>query len=456
MERENGDVNFTIRNYVEEYAKQGVNLDVKMSNLNVNDLGESFLRKEEYKIWKNNCPHLYDFIIAQALEWPSHTLQWLPVRDEPEGKNYSVQKIILGNYTNGYDQSYLIIAEAKIPNENVDQDYSSDFGCPNNNDVNGDNNFKIIKKINHDGDVNIARYMPKKDSIIATKTNGGVVCIFDIEKQLPMDSDDLARPELRLIGHKADGYGLSWSNFKSGHLLSGDYDGNICIWDINDTPNNLTLNPLQKFKINEGETNDVAWNSKDENLFGSVGGKYLHLWDVRAPIIDNPVQYCVAHSEKINCLSFNPFNEWKIITGSSDKTIKLWDTRKICKSNDMYECVHTFKQLDAGVSQVGWNPNNETMFASGCYGRRVIVWDIGKIGAMQNEMDAEDGPPEMLFVHGGHLGEINDLSWNPCEDMMIASVDAENSVHLWKMYEGNYKYYDDDDDDNDGADDYFP
>ena len=35
---------------------------------------------EEYKIWKKNTPFLYDLVITHALEWPSLTVQWLPVR----------------------------------------------------------------------------------------------------------------------------------------------------------------------------------------------------------------------------------------------------------------------------------------------------------------------------------------------------------------------------------------
>ncbi|CAF4382337.1 unnamed protein product, partial [Rotaria sordida] len=33
---------------------------------------------EEYKIWKNNAPFVYNLVITHALEWPSLTTQWLP------------------------------------------------------------------------------------------------------------------------------------------------------------------------------------------------------------------------------------------------------------------------------------------------------------------------------------------------------------------------------------------
>lgn len=32
---------------------------------------------------------------------------------------------------------------------------------------------------------------------------------------------------------------------------------------------------------------------------------------------------------QVNCLAFNPFNEWVVATGSTDKTVRLFDIRKI-------------------------------------------------------------------------------------------------------------------------------
>jgi hypothetical protein len=37
-------------------------------------------------------------------------------------------------------------------------------------------------------------------------------------------------------GHKAEGYGLSWSHLREGHLLSGSDDTLVCTWDINAMP----------------------------------------------------------------------------------------------------------------------------------------------------------------------------------------------------------------------------
>jgi hypothetical protein len=69
---------------------------------------------EEYKIWKKNTPFLYDLVVTHALEWPSLTVEWLPDRVEPPGKDYSVQKLILGTHTSENEQNHLMIAEVQV------------------------------------------------------------------------------------------------------------------------------------------------------------------------------------------------------------------------------------------------------------------------------------------------------------------------------------------------------
>ena len=44
----------------------------------------------------------------------------------------------------------------------------------------------------------------------------------------------------------------------------------------------------------------------------------------------------------------------------------------------------------------------------------------------QSAEDAEDGPPELLFIHGGHTSKISDFSWNASDDWVVASVAEDN------------------------------
>lgn len=78
--------------------------------------------------------------------------------------------------------------------------------------------------------------MPKYSNIIATKTVSGEVHIFDYHKHPSVPTNDEVKPNLKLLGHKKEGYGLSWNHQYDGKLLSGSDDNLICIWDVN-SPN---------------------------------------------------------------------------------------------------------------------------------------------------------------------------------------------------------------------------
>ncbi|KAI8021931.1 WD-40 repeat-containing protein MSI1 [Camellia lanceoleosa] len=82
----------------------------------------------------------------------------------------------------------------------------------------------------------------------------------------------------------------------------------------------------------------------------------------------------------INCLAFNPFNEWVVVTASTDKTVKLFDLFKLSTA------LHTFNCHKEEVFQVGWNPKNETILASCCLGRRFMVWDLSR--ALRRQFDS--------------------------------------------------------------------
>ena len=84
--------------------------------------------------------------------------------------------------------------------------------------------------------------------------------------------------------------------------------------------------------------------------------------------------------------------------------------------------------------KVEWSPFNECIFASCSNDMRSIVWDLSRIGDEQTAEEGEDGPPELLFVHGGHRAKVPDLSWCPNDNLIIASVEEENNIlQVWQM-----------------------
>jgi histone-binding protein RBBP4 len=87
---------------------------------------------------------------------------------------------------------------------------------------------------------------------------------------------------------------------------------------------------------------------------------------------------------------------------------------------------------------VEWAPFNESILGSCSADRRMAVWDLSRIGMEQTPEDAEDGPPELLFLHGGHTSKVSDFSWNQQEHWTIASVSEDNVLQVWSMAEEIY------------------
>ena len=331
------------------------------------------LVSEEYKIWKKNTPFLYDLVVTHALEWPSLTVQWLPDRVEHPDKDYASQKLILGTHTSEHEQNYLMIAEAQLPLESAEVDgreYDDESGEAGGFGSGGAK-VKVVQHINHDGEVNRARYMPQNSFVLATKTVSADVYVFDYTKHpSKADADSGCQPNIRLKGHLTEGYGLSWSPFKSGHLLSGSDDAQICLWDVTGGDGARELDAQTIYKGHLSVVEDVAWHAKHEHMFGSVGDdKHLILWDTRAVPASAAVLDIEAHDAEVNCLSFNPYNETLLATGSADKTVNLFDIRNTKKP------LHTFEHHTEEVFQIGWSPKSETVLASCGADRRMMIWD---------------------------------------------------------------------------------
>uniref|UniRef100_H3AWK9 Histone-binding protein RBBP4-like N-terminal domain-containing protein n=1 Tax=Latimeria chalumnae TaxID=7897 RepID=H3AWK9_LATCH len=383
-------------------------------------ISEQHVIDEEHTIWKKNMPFLYDLVLTHR---PSLTVQWLPDVTRPEGELYAIHRLILGTHTTE-EQNHLVIARVLLPKESAfeaseilfykaGKSFFYRFGS-----IIGKVETEV--KINHEGEVNRARYIPQNPCIIATKTPSSDVLVFDYTKH-PSEPDPSGEcsPDLWLRGHQKEGYGLSWNPNLSGHLLSASDDHTVCLWDINAGPKEgKILDAKTIFTGHSAVVEDVAWHFVHRSIFGTAGDdRKLMIWDTRSEA-SKPINFVDAHTAAVNCLAFNPFSEFILATGSTDQTVGLWDLRNLKLK------LHSFKSHKDGIFQVQWSPHNESILASGGMDRRLSVWDSSKIG---EEQSAEDGPPELLFIHGGHTAKISDFSWHPNEPWVICSV-AENNI----------------------------
>ena len=149
------------------------------------------------------------------------------------------------------------------------------------------------------------------------------------------------------------------------------------------------------------------------------------LWDTRESG-EAPKYRVEAHHAEVNAVGFSPASEYIIATGSGDKTVALWDMRNLGVH------LHSLEAHTDEVLQLAWSPHHESVLCSASADRRVNVWDLSRIGEEQTAEDAEDGPAELLFVHGGHTARPTDLAWNAQDPWTLATAAEDNIVMVWQ------------------------
>ncbi|KAJ9639851.1 Histone acetyltransferase type B subunit 2 [Coniosporium tulheliwenetii] len=394
---------------------------------------EQKIINEEYKIWKKNSVWLYDQLFARALDWPTLTTQWLPDKREVLGTNLSQHRLLFGTFTANGAQNYLQIASIEIPEGKAPDpaDYDEQRG-----EIGGYGNakkpfaFNIIQKINHPGEVNKARYQPQNPNIIASYAVDGRILIFDRTKHSSNPkSDGVMQFEMELHGHTDEGFGLDWSPHTEGQLATGGSDNTVRVWNIKDgfSRDKRQIEPQRTYTHHASIVNDVQHHPIHHMWIGTVSDDLtLQVIDTRNPSSKKALYKKDAHTDAVNCIAFHPKWEPIVATGSADKTIALWDLRNLSRK------LHAYEGHKDAVMKLEWHPTEMSILASSSYDRRILMWDASQIGEEQTEEEAEDGPPELLFMHGGFTNRICDFSWNKNNPWTMLASAEDNQIQVFR------------------------
>ncbi|CAH2354589.1 histone acetyltransferase type B subunit 2 [[Candida] railenensis] len=389
--------------------------------------------KEEYQLWRKNCRYMYEFVTETALTWPSLTVQWLPNHTSNEADGVIDCKLLLGTHTSGEDVDYLKVAQTQLP-ANKSQQVSVKSTSPTNGKDDAtktkdsksahSSRVKIIRKFKNGAEINRARYMPQDSSIVATINGKGDIDLYNIDSSKDSSNSSIAQFQ----PHTDNGYGISWSPFQKGHLLSSSDDKSIVITDTN-----TKLEVFKNTTASKDIVNDSKFHPLSQNVFGTVSeDKFVHIFDLRVNA-DKPVSsYYSEDSKGINSLAFSPFSTNLMAIGNTNSNICLLDIRKMSSSSSD-GLLHTLMGHSASITSLEFSPHKDGILASGSEDRRLILWDLSKTGEEQTQEDAEDGCPELFMMHAGHTGSVMDLNWCPYKDWTLASVADDNIVHLWEV-----------------------
>lgn len=141
-------------------------------------------------------------------------------------------------------------------------------------------------------------------------------------------------------------------------MIVGTFLPEIEIWNL-DSENCEPICVLGDLETSE--------NAKKATMMSKKQKKAQQMTNTNQPMGGVPEH---THTDAVMCLSLNPFQSEYLLSGSADKTVRVWDLDDMgCKA--VYSNLHTDK-----VQAVRWNKFSDQIFASGGYDGRLNVCDV--------------------------------------------------------------------------------
>jgi len=117
-------------------------------------------------------------------------------------------------------------------------------------------------------------------------------------------------------------------------ICASSWSNDLLVWQVATqgggggfgSSSNVQIQTQAKAKQNhEGPVLDCCWSDDSTKIFSVGADKKGMLWDLGS----NGFQQVAAHDQPITCCAYAKTNQYEcVVTGSLDKTIKLWDMRQ--------------------------------------------------------------------------------------------------------------------------------
>ncbi|KAK2065311.1 WD domain-containing protein [Colletotrichum caudatum] len=204
---------------------------------------------------------------------------------------------------------------------------------------------------------------------------------------------------------------LAWHSVETTVLLSGSYDRTVVAADMR-----APEAKAPRWGV-ESDVENIRWDPHDPNYFYvSTENGIIHFHDVRnapaTPEATKAVWTLQAHDESVSSFDINPIVPGFLATGSTDKTVKLWNIQASGPS------MVVSRNLDVGkVFSTQFAPDPEVAFRLAVAGSRgtMHVWDTSTNAAVRHAF-AERVPQKPEGVEEDRLVGVLDDDSSSSED----------------------------------------
>ncbi len=231
------------------------------------------------------------------------------------------------------------------------------------------------------------------------------------------DTDVLDNPRSVYPRVGADVWAVAWSP-NGRYLASGGDDRLVWIWDTTTWDTVLTL------KGHEGAIYGLAWSPNSQYLASAgedtIGllDKTLFFWDITTGT-GKPLN---GPKDKSWSVSFSP--DGKVLaSGSSDKSITLWDTKTLEPLTRLIDHTHW-------VTCLAFSQQGRTLLATGGFDKEMIVYEL-----RAPELLSQPLPKAQGSVQGFSFNETNQVNVISSHNGSVISANIDITTSLQKNSE---------------------
>ncbi|KAF2880566.1 hypothetical protein ILUMI_25604 [Ignelater luminosus] len=191
------------------------------------------------------------------------------------------------------------------------------------------------------------------------------------------------------------------------YIASGDQSGKVRIWDTVNKEHILK----NEFHPIGGPIKDIAWSADNQRMV-VVGEGRERFGHVFMSETGTSVGEISGQSKPINSCDFRPARPFRIVTGSEDNTIAVFE-------GPPFKFKMTKQEHTRFVQAVRYSPNGN-LFASAGFDGKVYLYD-----GTTSDLVGEVGSP-------AHSGGVYGVAWSP-DGKQLLTASGDKTAKLWDV-----------------------
>lgn len=210
-------------------------------------------------------------------------------------------------------------------------------------------------------------------------------------------------------GHKTAVRAVAYSP-AANQLASGSEDGTIRVWnlDIGDGKDRLAFPPWE----DAGISRYIDWSPDGKLIVSGSDDGRIRLWST---VTRAAVCAWKGTEGRVFSVKFSPDGR-NIVAGAADGTIRVWDLKGNASGKP-------FQGHSGPVFSISFSPHDSNRLVSGSADQSIIIWDFS----------AREKVGEPWRVHNG---EVWSVSFSP-DGKRVVSASGNSTIRVWNVESGN-------------------